>query len=335
MENKTDFLVYTTARHAEIQSHPLPPLGENDIFINTLFSGISRGTERLVFNGAVPKSQWETMACKNQLGHFSFPIGYGYQHVGEIVASGSNVTNLKKGDLVFSLTPHQRHAVISADMAHKIPESIPAKRAVLCANMETALNAFWDSEATHTHKVAVIGGGVVGFLTAYCTSHFLNTPVTLIDVDKNKKVLAEMFGVSFKTPKEIDEKYDILFHTSATQEGLQSAINHAAFEGKIIEMSWFGDQNLCLNLGGTFHSQRLQIHSSQVGHISPKKRSHYSYRDRMAEVLKLLQDTRLDHLLEAPIPFKNLPEHLNTLFNHKTGTLCQIVTYQENSSGEN
>lgn len=314
---------------ASLKSCPLPPFNSQSVRIKTLYSGISRGTESLVFNGLIPESEWQTMRCPHQSGAFSFPISYGYSVVGKVIETGPEITKMFPGDIVFVLHPHQEQIVAQGDMVRPVPEEIPAMRAVLAANMETALNGVWDGGVDVHHKVSVIGGGVVGLLTAYLANKVTEATVSVIDINPNKQEIAEKLGLRFATPDDAPAEQDIIFNTSSSETGLQCGLDHLAFEGSLIEMSWYGDKPVQLSLGGRFHSQRLKIISSQVGHVSPSKRTTHGYEGRMAEVMQWLADPLLDHLLEEEIAFKALPDVLPEIFSKESDILCQVVRYGE------
>ena len=323
-------LTYKGACSAQIEECQLADLKEKNVTIQTLYSGISRGTESLVYQGKVPISERYRMKCPHQVGDFSYPVSYGYACVGKIIETQSDVSNLKTDDLVFVLHPHQDFFQVHEDMCNPIPTSLPANQAVLSANMETALNAVWDAELGTTNHHMVIGAGVVGLLTAFCLKSFSENTPTIIDINKNKKKTATSLGLNFLTPDEFSAnatRPEHIFNTSASARGLQFAIDSAGFETRIIEMSWYGDKQVSLDLGGSFHSKRLQIISSQVGHVAPAKRDTYSYCDRMQEAMKLLSDPRLSALLEPEIAFETLPDHLHDIFNDNSSALCQLVKY--------
>lgn len=325
-------LSYKSACNAEIEECQLADFKEKNVTIKTLYSGISRGTESLVYNGKVPLSEQNRMRCPYQVGDFSFPVSYGYACVGKVIETQSDVSRLKKGDLVFVLHPHQNIFCVSKDACNLIPEELPPSRAVLTANMETALNAVWDAEIEASKNHMVIGAGVVGLLTAYCLKAHCGVAPTIIDINPERQKLAESLGLIFCTPDEFSShnrpEMEHIFNTSASQAGLQLAIESAAFEAKIIEMSWYGEKTVTLNLGGAFHSKRLQIISSQVGHVAPIKRQTHRYSDRMQEAMKLLCNQKLDALLEPEIMFEALPDHLHAIFNDKSNALCQLVKYK-------
>jgi len=324
-------LTYSAACSAQIEKCQLADLKDKNVTVKTLYSGISRGTESLVYHGKVPISERSRMKCPYQIGDFSYPVSYGYACVGKVIDTQSDVSRIKNGDLVFVLHPHQNLFKVHEDACNLIPTSLPAAQAVLSANMETALNAVWDAELQNTQHHMVIGAGVVGLLTAFCLKSISGHTPTIIDISKNKKDVAEKLGLKFQTPDEVNasnlHEYERLFNTSASAQGLQFAIDTAGFEAKIIEMSWYGDKQVSLALGGAFHSKRLQIISSQVGHVAPAKRSSHSYSDRMQEAMKLLSDPSLAALLEPEIAFEALPDHLHDIFNLNSSALFQLVKY--------
>lgn len=323
-------LTYTQKHHAKLQRVALKPLKEKEILVETHYSGVSRGTERLVYSGSVPTTEWQAMRCPNQAGDFDFPITYGYACVGKVIEIGSSVTKVNPDELIFALHPHQSHFVIDEDWANPLPEALPLDRAVLSANMETALNANWDADFNPDSRVAVIGGGVVGLLTGYLASRSSNAPVTLIDIDPRKSEIATKLGLEFCLGDGLSKSghlFDVLFHTSASGNGLQSAIDHANFEATIVEMSWYGEKSVNLTLGGRFHSQRLKLVSSQVGAVSPKKRANISHAERLQIAMGHLKDDALDALLYPHIEFSELPTQLSQIFDPAYDALCPLVTY--------
>lgn len=320
-------LFYERAGVGFLKNCKLPTFDNQSVRIKTLYSGISRGTESLVFNGLIPKSEWPTMRCPHQAGDFSFPLSYGYSVVGKVIKVGSEITKLFPGDTVFVLHPHQEQIVAHGEMVRLVPKNVPSRRAVLAANMETALNGIWDGGIKAHQSVSVIGGGVVGLLTAYLANKTTDAIVTLIDINPAKREIAERLGLIFAMPDEAPVEQDVIFNTSSSEAGLQCGLDHLAFEGRLVEMSWYGSKPVNLSLGGRFHSNRLQIISSQVGHISPAKRETHGYADRMSEAMQWLADPVLDHLLEPEIAFKALPDQLPRIFAGDSDVLCQLVSY--------
>ncbi len=332
IDQKASRLTYESANSAIIEKCQLTDFKENFVIVKTLYSGISRGTESLVYSGKIPITEQNRMQCPHQVGNFTFPVTYGYACIGKIIETQSDVSRVKKGDVVFVLHPHQDIFCVSEDFCNVIPPTLPPARGVLSANMETALNAVWDGQLQDTQNHLVIGAGVVGLLTAFCIREVsIHSPI-IVDINPDKKAIAKKLGLDCLTPTEFlnsnSPDMSRIFNTSAASAGLQMAIDSASFEARIIEMSWYGDKQVTLNLGGAFHSKRLQVISSQVGHIALAKRETHTYADRMQEAMKLLCDSRLDALLEPEITFEKLPDHLHDIFSNDSSALCQLVKYK-------
>lgn len=321
-------LYYTAERRAECRTVEIPSLTEDDktgpkLLVRTLFSGISRGTERLVFEGRLPRTEWERMRCPGQAGDFPFPVKYGYACVG-IVEGGPKDW---RGRLVFALHPHQDRFVIPARDAVPLPKDLPARRGTLAANMETALNALWDSGASAGHEIVVIGAGVVGCLIAHLAARLPGATVTLVDVAPERAWIAAALSLRFALPSHAPGNADLVLHTSATEAGLRTALDLAGFEARIVEVSWFGDKQVSLPLGGAFHSQRLQIVSSQVGSVSPLMRARWPHRRRLQTALSLLCDERLDALITEEVAFADLPGALPRILSADAPGLATVVRY--------
>lgn len=273
--------------------------------VQALFSGVSRGTESLVYSGRVPESEFVRMRAPHQRGEFPGPVKYGYANVGQVIAGPAEWL----GRRVFSLFPHQDRFVLPERHVHPIPSSVPAQRAVLTANLETALNAIWDARPVPGDRVSIVGGGVLGCLLAALLSRYPALDVELVDVLVERRDTAQGLGVSFALPEAARTDRDLVFHTSSHESGLARALELCGFQARVVELSWYGSQSVQVPLGRAFHSQRLQLIGSQVGHVSPNKPG-WSHHQRLELALQLLDDPRLDALLGAPIPFGELPARL-------------------------
>ncbi len=314
-------LWYVKPGAAELRTERLAALAPGQARIAAEYSAISRGTERLVALGEVPQSEWSRMRAPLQAGEFSFPVKYGYSATG-IVTAGSDAL---VGNRVFVLHPHQDHFDAPNAMLAILPDHIPSRRAVLAANIETALNAHWDAGTTLGDRVLVIGAGIVGLLTAYLARRIAGTEVAIMDVNVARARYAEALGVRFVTPSDAPGENRIVLHASATSAGLQAAINACAFEGTVVEMSWYGSQPVTVNFGGAFHSRRLKILSSQVGHVAPSHRSQLKHGDRLERAIALLDDDRLDALVADEVLFDDLPAQLPRIWS--STNLPPIVRY--------
>jgi threonine dehydrogenase-like Zn-dependent dehydrogenase len=265
--------------------------------VAALYSGLSRGTERLVLNGNVPVSEHSRMRCPHQEGAFPFPVKYGYCLVGRALDGAL------KGEPVFLLHPHQEIAGVPEDALHRVPAGVPPRRAVLTANLETALNVIWDSGVSAGDRVTIVGAGVLGLLVAKLAAGIPGTDVTVVDIRTDRSALAQQLGAAFATPEAAPEDQDVVIHTSATAAGLRTAIGAAGDEATVVEASWYGDGETPVALGGAFHARRLKLISSQVGRIPPSRQPRWSYRRRIEAALGLLRDPVFDLLITAEIDF--------------------------------
>lgn len=316
-------LWYCARGQAEIRQESVGPPRAGEVRVRALYGGISRGTEALVLAGRVPQSEYERMRAPFMAGDFPFPVKYGYATVGRI-EDGSEAL---RGRTVFTLHPHQSLFNIPASAAITLPANLPPQRAVLAANMETALNAVWDGAPAPADRIAIVGAGVVGSLVAYVCGQLPGAEVTLIDVNPERAELARAFGVSFATPETARADCDLVVHASGNAAGLRTALELAGEEATVLELSWYGDAQVAIPLGGAFHSRRLKLLSTQVGRIAPSHRPRWTHARRLAAALNLLSDARLDALLAPAVSFQDLPRRLPEILEPKNGVLCQPITY--------
>lgn len=310
----------------EIRQAVLRNPAPDEVLVRTRASGISRGTERLVFTGRVPESQWGAMGAPLMQGAFPFPVSYGYAAVGEVLAGPDALV----GKRVFCLHPHHDLFLAPAAMCIPVPDAVPDRRAVLAANMETAVNILWDARPLAGERALVIGSGVVGLLVAFLLARIPGIVLDVCDIDETRRGIVERLGARFRAPGEAPDGRDLVVHASASAPGLRMALARCGFEGRIVEASWFGDRAVELPLGEDFHAKRLQLISTQVGAVSPAMRGRRSHAERMALALSLLEDDRLDALLGPDIPFEDLPQRMGSVLVPPAGApqpLCPVVTY--------
>lgn len=317
-------LWYTGPREAELRETSLPPLAQGWVEVETMHSALSRGTERLVWEGRVPVSEHARMRAPFQAGAFPFPVKYGYAAVGRVVAGEQALL----GREVFALHPHQDRFRLPAEAVLPVPEGVPSARAVLAANMETALNAIWDASPRPGARVAVVGLGLLGLLIVALLSRRGDVTVTASDILPERRVLADEFGVSFRDPAEIEAEHEIAFHSSASAGGIEAALAALRFEGEVIELSWYGDRPVAVPLGAAFHAQRLAIRSSQVGHVARSRRATTTHRTRLARALGLLDDPRLDAFVTDEVSFGDLPARLDGLLRPGAAGIATRVNYR-------
>ncbi len=294
-------------------------MGEG-VAVRALWSGISRGTERLVFGGGVPEAEWERMRAPYQEGAFPFPVKYGYSMVGEATEGAL------AGRPVFALFPHQTEFRLPEAALIPVPDGVPAARAVLAANMETALNILWDSGAGAGDRIAVIGAGVVGALVGYLCARLPGAEVVLVDPVAERAVLAAALGCGFALPSDAPVDCDVVIHASASGAGLATAMGCAGMEAVVVEASWHGAGETPVPLGGAFHSRRLRLISSQVGQVPLERARRWTYRRRLEKALDLLRDPVLEKLISGESGFDDLPAQYSAVLS-APGTLCHRIRY--------
>ncbi len=325
--NAARALWFERPRQAALRSARVGEPSAGEARIAMLWSGISRGTERLVFEGRVPAGQAKSMRAPFQEGEFPFPVKYGYCAVGRVEAGPAEWL----GRTVFCLHPHQSRFIAPLDMLWPVPENVPPRRATLAANMETALNALWDSGAGPGDKIVVIGAGVVGLLVAALCARLPGADVTVVDIDASREKIAASFGATFVAAADFaalgEDDADVVFHASASAQGLALALGCAGLEANIVEMSWYGDAAVAAPLGGAFHARRPRLISSQVGQVSPSRRPRWNFARRLDKALELLADARYDALITEEVAFEDTPRELPRILAPGAAGLATVLRY--------
>jgi len=307
----------------ELRSEQLESPAAGEVLVRALYSAISRGSESLVFHGRVPVSEYQHMRCPHQVGEFPGPLKYGYSSVGVVEAGSAELL----GRPVFSLFPHQSAYVLPARAVLPVPAGVPPERAVLAANLETAINAVWDAAPRLGDRVTVVGAGVVGCLCAYLLARYPAVTVELVDLRPERGEIASAFGANFSLPADAQRERDLVVHASGSEAGLCTSLQLAATDATVLELSWFGDVQVSLPLGAAFHVQRLSLRSSQVGTVSPRARARFDHRTRLALALELCKDPLLDRLIDAESRFVDLPQSMPQLTRSDSASLCHRLRY--------
>ncbi|MFI9580629.1 zinc-binding alcohol dehydrogenase [Streptomyces sp. NPDC052236] len=311
--------------HGEIRNVPLREPGPDDVVVRALCSGVSRGTESLVFRGGVPESQHTAMRAPFQDGDFPGPVKYGYLNVGLVEEGPAHLL----GRTVFCLYPHQSRYVVPASAVTPVPDSVPAGRAVLAGSVETAVNALWDAAPLIGDRIAVVGAGMIGCSVAALLARYPAVRVQLVDAEPARATVAKALGVDFALPKDALGGCDLVVHASATEAGLARSLELLGPEGTVLELSWYGDRQIRLPLGEAFHSGRLVLRGSQVGAVSPARRSSRTFADRLALSLDLLADPAFDALITGECAFEELPSVLGRIAAGELPGLCHRVLYDD------
>jgi hypothetical protein len=318
-------LWYVAPGRVELRDEPVGAPGAGEVQVRALYGAISRGTERLVHAGRVPPSEYQRMRAPLMVGAFPFPVKYGYSTVGRVAAGATELRNRT----VFCLHPHQDLFTVPMGAVVPLPDGVSPARAVLAANMETALNAVWDGMPGPAQRIAIVGGGVLGLLVAYLCARLPGADVTVVDIVPARAKLARAFGGEFAEPGEAPVDCDLVFHASASAAGLATALRLAGEEATVIELSWYGAGEVAIPLGETFHSRRLRLVSSQVGQVAPSQRPRWPHARRLAAAVALLSDPVLDLLLGPEVAFAHLSQSLPELLGPESTALCPLIRYTE------
>lgn len=309
--------------HGSLRSTELGPVGPGQLRLAARCTGISSGTERLVGTGRVPPSAAAAMAVPGMQGSFALPILYGYSFVGTVLEGA------ECGRRVFTMHPHTDHAVVAASSCVPLPEAIPDARATLLPNLETAVNAVWDAELVDGEPVAVFGGGAVGLLVAFVLAGSHHGDVVLVESDPLRAAFAARLPwirAVVSTADQLPQRCAVAFHATGSGEGLQAAIDACAFEGRIVELSWYGDRPVALRLGEAFHWNRLRLVGTQVGTVSKRHRA-AGRAGRTARVLALLHDERLDAMLLPATPFAACVDLFVSLYRGEAVPVAPVLVH--------
>ena len=299
-------------RELEVLDQPVPAVGDGEVLLDTLYSGISAGTEMNVYRGSA--ALWRTRRdAENGLfeptdePEWTYPMAYGYAAVSRIAEVGANVTTVAVGDLVYTYTPHSSAAVVPAATVVVLPTLLDPRIGVLNANLNTAYNGILDAHPNFGDVVVVSGLGVIGLIQVQIL-HRLGVRVIGIDGVPERRALAERFGAEITlepgshVAREVrkltnNRGADIVIEVSGASAALNEAIRIVGYNGAVIAMSWYGGTFENLSLIGEFHHNRPRIISSQVGGLSPTLGSLWSLERRQEVVLQLMQQLDLEPLL--------------------------------------
>ncbi|WP_077488128.1 zinc-dependent alcohol dehydrogenase [Sinomonas mesophila] len=313
----------------ELRRERLPAPGTGEALVRTLYSGHSRGTETLVHTGHVPERVAGIMHAPHQEGEFPAPVKYGYLSVGVVEQGPPGL----EGRTVFCLFPHQDRYVVPASDLVPLPDGVPPRRAVLAGAVETAVNALWEAGPCIGDRIAVVGCGLIGASLAGLLRRFPLARLEAVDRDPAKGRLAAALGVPFASPEDAAADCDIVFHASASPEGLARCLEIVGDDGDVIELSWYGDGGVSVPLGADFHARRLTLRASQVGKVARPRRHRRTTADRLALAVGLLEDEAFDALLGGETAFAELPETMDRLASGELPGLCHVIRYPQPEEG--
>ncbi|HEY3977470.1 MAG TPA: hypothetical protein VGM79_09380 [Streptosporangiaceae bacterium] len=317
-------LFHTAPRGLEIRELPVPPPAAGEVLVRTLCSGISGGTERLVYRGEVPAELALDDAIGALGGTFSYPFAYGYACVGEVAGSGQ---------VVFAFHPHQDVFAARADELIPLP-AVDPKSATLFPLVETALQVTLDAGTGYRDRVIVLGAGVLGLLTALLLQRAGWRPL-IAEPQAWRRALAGSLGASAVAPEELAEQdVPLVIDASGSPDAPAMALDMLAHEGTLLIASWFGTRPVVLPLGGAFHRRRLIIRSTQVSTIPARQSGTWSRSRRRRETVALLAGLPLAELCTHVFAFGNAAEAFRAVDEGRPGLMHAVLDYDRSVTGD-
>jgi 2-desacetyl-2-hydroxyethyl bacteriochlorophyllide A dehydrogenase len=320
-------------QRVEIRQEPAAPVGPADVRVRSLVSGVSAGSEVLVYRGSGPRELQPDLPTVR--GDFGLPIKFAYASVGRVIEVGSCVAHLAVDDLVFVHHPHQTEYVVPADSPIRLPEGLPADVGVFAANLETAVTVVLDAHPRLGEAVLVAGQGVVGLLITMLLRRAGATPILTADLHERRRAASAVAGADHALGADVDlvdavleltdrRGVDVAVEVSGSPAALQACIDAAAFAGTIVVASWYGTRDVSLILGGRFHRQRLRVVSSQVSTLDPALAPRWDRARRTALVSALLTELPLNELITHRFPLDQAAAAYE-LLDRRAGDCLQVV----------
>jgi len=327
----------------EVREVAVSTPGRDEVQIETMFSGISAGTEMNVYRGRAP--QWELrrdpstkLFARAAIPEWSYPLPYGYANVGRVLAVGDDVSSPSVGDVVFSYTPHQSVVVVAAVGTIPVPKGIDPKHGVLNANLNTALNGVLDARPSLGDVVVISGLGVIGLLVTQLARRAGAGLVVGVDRIDSRRALAMRSGahIVIDPGEPVAEQVraltnnrgaDVVIEVSGASAALNEAIRTVGFGGRVVAMSWYAGTFENLSLAGEFHHNRPRIISSQVGAVNPDLGPLWDTSRRQQLVTELLTQLDLAPLFTHEFPISRAREAYAAVDHGADGLVQCVFTY--------
>jgi len=315
-----------------------PATGE--VRIQTLFSGISHGSEMMVYRGEIPADLSLDATLPSLQGNFSFPIKYGYASTGRIIDVGEGVNGLEAGDLVFAFNPHETCYTVPATVVIKLPEGLDPKHGIFAANVETALNALLDAAPRLGERAVIIGQGVVGLLITQLVRKAGASLIVTSDMYAKRRALSQKAGANLvvdPATESLDDRVyemtggagaDVVIEVSGEPRALNDAIKITAQEGRVVVVSWYGTKRADLALGSDFHRKRLTLRSSQVSNLDPSLAPRWTIARRRQLAASYLSELLLEELISNVVPFEQAGEAYRLICEQPQEVIQVVLGYQ-------
>ena len=334
---KRQTLYFIAPREVELREESLPALGADEVLVETTCSAISAGTEMLVYQGRFPRDVEMDTVISSLRGGFKYPLAYGYACAGIVRETGTQVDSSWRDRPVFSFQPHTSHFIAVPDSLFPIPSSLSSESACFLPNMETAINLVQDGAPIFGERVLVLGQGIIGLLTASLLNEFpldvLVTadcyPLRCTSSPVTSRHSFDPHAPSFRQEAGdlLKQGADLVFELSGNPTALNDAIALTAFSGRIVIGSWYGEKQVEVNLGGTFHRSRIKLISSQVSTIAPELEGRWDKARRFEAAWKALERIKPEKWITHRFAIDNAAEAYRQLDERPQDTIQIMLTY--------
>ncbi len=328
-------LVFTGPREVALEERPVESPGPDEVLVRSRVSAISPGTELLVYRGDAPTDLEADVSIDALEGDLSFPTRYGYATVGEVVETGPGAEGYH-GERVFAFHPHQSRFCAGVPELFISPPDLDDEALALLPTAETATNLLLDGGPRVGERVVVFGAGVVGLATVRLLAELSLEELVVVEPLEGRRELARAFGADRTVPPGATGTFadsdppgaDLVYEVSGQPEALDAALSVAGYDGRVVVGSWYGSKRADLDLGGSFHRDRIGVTSSQVSTISPELRGRWSRERRRGTALDALRRIDTDRLVTDRVPFRSAPAAYERLDTDPERTLQVLLEYR-------
>ena len=342
---KRQVLVHRDVRKLEVVEEVCPLPNEGEVLVQTRYSGISAGTEAMIYRGLFPDNLMLDESLPALSGEFKYPFRYGYCCVGQIVECGKNISPEWQGKRVFAFHPHASHFTIPLKDLIPLPDTLRDEDAVFIPNMETAVNFLQDGRPLLGESVIVFGLGMVGLLTSALLGQFPLGFLGCLDLFPQRRQIALSLGADialnpaeFPQPGTLRETLclagltqagaDLVYELSGNPQALNQAIEVCGFNSRVVIGSWYGKKSVSLDLGSAFHRNRISLYSSQVSTIAPPLSGRWDKNRRFEVVFEQLEKVKPGNWISHVFPLIEAEQVFQLLIDSPDEVLQAIFTYR-------
>jgi len=336
-------VIFKSPYEIDLIQSPLPVPGDEEVLVKARISALSPGTEMLIFRGRFPSSQPVDATIPALARPFCYPLAYGYASVGQVVEIGRLAKKELLGRTVFCFHPHESHYVVRQDQLILLPDDVDSVDAAFLATMETAVNFLMDGRPVIGETAVVFGLGMVGLLTTALLSRLPLTNLVALDPyplrRENAKIAGARILLDSNAPDELERGIkilksgaggaDLIYELSGNPAALNQALTIAGRGSRIVIGSWYGTKKTELDLGGSFHRNRIRLTSSQVSTIAPQFSDRWTKNRRMQVALDMIRQLNPARFVTHRFDVQQARQAYDLLDKRPQEAMQVILTYAE------